>query len=235
MATVYWNYGRLGNQMHQIAAAYALSLELNEPCEIPPWEYSKFFPNYNDCIVTIPEVSVRQVEYQQKWEDHWQCNPIRKNPNQALGGWFESTRYFEGYESEVRELFFQPGDPVDATAIHVRRTDLFTCNRHVILSDDYYIEAVGRAGWADDRRHFVFSDDVAWCKQHFCSPCYEFPDGSVMEDFMLMRRCERLVMANSTMSWWAGYLNPGQVIAPRKWWKDKPDWWKTVGTTWTLI
>lgn len=63
---------------------------------------------------------------------------------------------------------------------------------------------------------FVFSDDLAWARQYVLtddimkdSP-FNFAFGacvsSQMRDFMLMRLCRHGIVADSSFSWWAGWL-----------------------------
>ena len=56
------------------------------------------------------------------------------------------------------------------------------------------------AGYDDDRFHYI---------------TYKNPNKTVF-DMYLMRFCKNLITANSTYSWWAGYLNneKGSIIAP---------------------
>jgi hypothetical protein len=72
---------------------------------------------------------------------------------------------------------------------------------------------------------FVFSDDPAWVRENlrFAAPMtYVDHNGSGRgyEDLRLMSACRHHIIANSSFSWWGGWLgrNPEQiVIAPQKW------------------
>lgn len=44
-----------------------------------------------------------------------------------------------------------------------------------------------------------------------------------VEDFNMMASCQSNIMANSSFSWWAAWLNPNfskKIIAPREWFTD---------------
>ena len=70
---------------------------------------------------------------------------------------------------------------------------------------------------------FIFSDDIEWARSNFNfieSPLTFIENNSDVVDFWLMSLCRHNVLANSTFSWWAGWLNKNNskfVIAPKKW------------------
>jgi hypothetical protein len=245
MATLEWSPGRFGNQLHLIAATYALSKDMNEPCEIPSWQYAEFFPNYNKYITTKENAEFKHYYNEvQRFPDafpHRETDleeyfqQIPKKPKTKLRGYFESAMFFKGAEKEIKDLFAIPVPKHKATGIHVRRADfLWDADPHVQLTMDYYQTAIKHL---KDDRYIICSDDVAWCKENFTGPQFEFPEGTMLEDFRTLIGCERLIIANSTFSWWAGYLiEEENVIAPRTWHKHAEcDWHKYANTKWKII
>jgi len=109
---------------------------------------------------------------------------------------------------------------------------------------DYYEAAMNRLREQDGRcSFFVFSDDVARVEREFAGlKDLTFVRGNTQEeDLHLMASCQHIVIANSTFSWWAAWLNrhaDKSVIAPKRWFgpelMDKldtkdllpPDWHK---------
>ena len=77
---------------------------------------------------------------------------------------------------------------------------------------------------------YIFSDEIEWVKEHFQFPYpVEFIDQKNLLDvqqFELMSLCKHQIIANSTFSWWAAWLNqnPEKIIcAPKKWDARFPD------------
>ena len=72
---------------------------------------------------------------------------------------------------------------------------------------------------------FIFTDDKEWCKKHFKGRCFsvvELEEGPKTDiaEMMLMSKCKHHIIANSSFSWWAAWLNDAPeklVIAPSKW------------------
>ena len=108
-------------------------------------------------------------------------------------------------------------------SLHVRRGDYLVEARlppgvrheYYDRGLDYLQERFGRL------RVVVFSDDIRWCRKAFRGRGYRFSTGNDLgTDMCLMSRCEHHVIANSSYSWWAAWLNPSAekvVIAPRTW------------------
>jgi hypothetical protein len=77
----------------------------------------------------------------------------------------------------------------------------------------------------DKGQVYVFSDDIPWCRANFPKN-FIFVDIIDYLAFDLMRVCKHHIIANSTFSWWAAYLNDNPdkvVISPKKWRKDLND------------
>ena len=67
----------------------------------------------------------------------------------------------------------------------------------------------------------VFSDDIEWCKHNFIGEEFIFAeDTNPVTALSLQLSCANNIIANSSFSWWAAYLNKNPskiVIAPQKW------------------
>jgi hypothetical protein len=102
----------------------------------------------------------------------------------------------------------------DSVSIHVRRGDYVTNAGFNVLPLQYYTKAVKYV----KGNIFVFSDDIPWCKEHFKKGTFV-----QMEDYLefeLMKLCTHNIIANSTFSWWATFLNDSPnkiVVAPKQW------------------
>lgn len=85
-----------------------------------------------------------------------------------------------------------------------------------------------------DCHFYLFCNDKDWARENFAGrkdvTLIDLPgsgEGSVNEDinldyaeFVLMSRCKHHILANSSFSWWASYLNPNSektVLAPKRW------------------
>jgi hypothetical protein len=162
----------------------------------------------------------------------------------VLSGYFQSPRYFadvaERLRGDIRPvgrasgaakmLSGQIASAPRAVAVHVRRGDYVTDERASAvlgsLDTAYYLEALSHLP-NRPRSVFVFSDDLAWCAENLdLGENYVLAAGtaSPVEDLMLMAACQDTILANSTLSWWAGWLNSAQdktVIAPAVWSADR--------------
>lgn len=165
-----------------------------------------------------------------------------KAPNNSyLVGYWQSERFFRDATCNVRTQF-QPSVPLSfetlkirdrmlnssSIAIHVRRGDYITTQPMAArnLSVNYYKECIAsQLEWRPESEVYVFSNDIAWCRQNLDLPCpVHFVEHTntvtAYEDLWLMTAAECMVIANSTFSWWGAYLSerPNRsVYAPRSW------------------
>lgn len=165
-----------------------------------------------------------------------------------LKGYFQSYKYFIDDENFIRQLFSFPINKLDevnkellikikssnAIAIHIRRGDFvydkITAEYHGNCSLDYFREAIELLALKNKNFTFLFfSDDSDWVKNQFNDLAYSkiFVDHNKGEnswkDMLLMSSCNHNIIANSSFSWWAAWLNENPekiVIAPRNWFAE---------------
>lgn len=133
--------------------------------------------------------------------------------------------YFAPFAEELKQRFGEGvGFMPNYVSIHVRRGDYVNNSFHWDLSEtDYYEKAMVLF---PDKQFIVFSDDIAWCKQQdIFKDCAFSENEDEVTDFNIMASCESNIIANSTFSWWAAYINPcpaKKIVAPREdtWFRD---------------
>lgn len=146
--------------------------------------------------------------------------------------YFQSPKYFEGFEDEIKQLFGEGIGYLDQVGVHVRRAGNPINPRepkysenpfYVNLSEtDYYERAMAMF---PNEKFLVFSDDVDWCKEKFKdNPNAQVMDkGNEVEDINLFASTKHQIIANSSWSWWGAYLCPNEghtVVAPKQWYAD---------------
>lgn len=158
-------------------------------------------------------------------------------------GFWQNCEFFNKYKDIiVRELEFKPeltGQNKEVIAqilgnensvgIHVRRGDYLKNWRYKGLCGlEYYANAIGYIqSRVKNPVYYLFSDDIEYLEQNIC-PLLNGAKYKVVNwnrgadsyiDMQLMSSCKNLIIANSSFSWWAAYLNKRTsiVIAPEKW------------------
>jgi hypothetical protein len=115
--------------------------------------------------------------------------------------------------------------------IHIRRGDYLELEKTFgVLSDTYYYEAVKILSEKDSQNNiWVFSDDPNYVKKSmFSLKANRFPEleakFSNEEILILMSQARRLVISNSTFSWWAAaWSHPSaKIVAPDPWFRGMP-------------
>ncbi|KZL18782.1 Glycosyl transferase family 11 [Pseudovibrio axinellae] len=164
-----------------------------------------------------------------------------KAPHLFLNGYFMSSHIAERVRdkllidltipelSQARQRFLGVVEAPNSVALHIRRGDFLensTREAYGLCSIEYYLRALSYLeGKLGPLKPVVFSDDIAWCKEALSHvervTFFDVPsDGKDVEDLVLMSRCAHQVIANSTYSWWAAYLNTSPsklVVAPSPW------------------
>ena len=160
----------------------------------------------------------------------------------CLVGYWQSERYFSDSAARIRADFtlrealsganaqlLELARATTSVGLHIRRGDFLSLNDaaqvHGVCSIDYYRRAMSLVrARCPECRFLVFSDDLQWARAELgLDPSTVFVDGNAQtpeRDLALMSACKHHILANSSFSWWAGWLgcSPEQiVIAPTPW------------------
>ncbi|MDL2222600.1 alpha-1,2-fucosyltransferase [Bacteroidales bacterium OttesenSCG-928-M11] len=156
-------------------------------------------------------------------------------------GYWQSPCYFEAIENEVRSAFsfdysrlsdksrglLETIRSQESVSVHIRRGDFLSVDNqslYVNLNDTlYYVKSVDWMKEHLNSPHFyIFSDDPQWVKKHLQIDNATYIDWNrgetSWEDMCLMSECKHNIIANSTFSWWAAWLNryeKKQVLVPK--------------------
>jgi|SRR3989344_5063032 len=175
---------------------------------------------------------------------HFDSRVLSSGPDVYLDGYWQSPKYFEGYEDVIRKDFTLKNTPTQniqnlakeisearALCIHVRRGDYVGNPDHEVVTKGYYNQCIGEISKTKSiSKIYVFSDDIDWCRNNLS---FSFPTMFVENEYagtkgeghmFLMSLCKYFVIPNSTFSWWAAWLCSYKdkiVICPQKWFPDE--------------
>lgn len=227
--------GGLGNQMFQIANGLSVSYRYDSKLYIHKTikGNSHLCSHANSYMQTIFYFlkdfitdDVCEV-YMEKCVDY---EAIDITGDSMLCGFFQSEKYFKKNASRIKTLFSQWWAKTNiaktilnlninydsSICLHVRRGDYCKLDHHPVLPIKYYNKAVeyickkeNRA--LSDYTIYVFSDDLEWCKKIFSSTCV-FVNNTPEIDLYFISTFQRIIIANSSFSWWGAYLSKAHII-----------------------
>tara|TARA_B100000686_G_scaffold31094_1_gene31959 strand:- start:1636 stop:2427 length:792 start_codon:yes stop_codon:yes gene_type:complete len=234
------NLGRLANQMFQYASLKGIAKNRGFDFVIPP--KNKF--GESDPLVRSDPLNIHNCF-------NIDDNRIGMYPNQIfaermhtfdqelfencpdnidLFGYYQSPKYFNHIEDEIRKDFSFSQDLVDSCqevidtlggdviSLHIRRTDYKANPNHPLQPIEYYNSALDKL--PKDSSVVVFSDDYEWCENNeaFSDDRFAVSNNAADFDLCLMTLCNYHIIANSSYSWWGAWLgNSNKIIAPKNW------------------
>ena len=182
--------------------------------------------------------------------------------NVMLYGYFQNYRYFqENYkkiinilqidilQKKIQDTYIHNKNII---SLHFRRGDYKNIYNYVLLENNYYIESL----------QYIIQNDTYSCNEVLC--VYEqqdkeevskmiielenvFPNiqfttiSSQLQDWeqmLCMSVCKHNIIANSTFSWWAAYMNntiQKIVCYPKKWYKKEENIKNIFPSDWKII
>lgn len=220
----------LGNQLFELASLIGLAKRYNTSLMLPPkWQYRSSF-NLNSSIQygnVDAFASIREPEFHCCLEFFDKFEHVLKNERVYVEGYFQSELYWKPFEDEIRKAFefaisikedtdsFLTNNDIEVenfVAVSVRRGDFAVDANHYLLPFEYYIGAITL--YFPEKDIMVFSDDIPWCKEHFCMADRRIvfsENKNAIEQLSLMSRFSDFVLANSTFSWWGAYLSQAKT------------------------
>lgn len=188
------------------------------------------------------------VSYQEKKNKYLEKEEFEFDPEvfnqkeKILVGTWQAEDYFRDIKEIIlREYNFRtPTDKINmeliekivnsnSVSIHVRRGDYLNDRWKnilgVIRGTVYYDNAISFINSkVKNPEYFVFSDDIKWAKENLVLDNCTYVDHNKGRnsyiDMYLMSICKHNIIANSTFSWWAAWLNvnPKKIVTiPEKW------------------
>src|SRR3990167_3104125 len=161
----------------------------------------------------------------------------KKYENKILfNGYFQNEKYFKMFRNEMFKLFdINESNESNIVFIHVRRTDYLISGKHNVNLSQYYKHSINYINKSFNNRvndsllYYIFSDDITYCKNSelFKDIKCVFIENLNEYDSLKLMSCCKLggICANSTFSWWVGWLNQNKnkvIIFPDKWFNN--DW-----------
>jgi len=222
-------YGRLANQMYQIAGVIGVARRNGFEFAFPlwrNWDHEERFGSSEDCDVYKHFVNQLPLYTGPTLPDHpveWGYHEVVLNNSVSLSGHFQSVKYFAHAMDEVR--FFlrmkdEPSSIQDYVAVHIRRGD-YDDAYHPRIPETYYRTAMQQF---PGHKFLIFSDDIAACKDMFGAEVEYSEQKDYLTDFKLMKCCRHFIIGNSSYSAMAAVLGEApdkKVVAPRPWFGPK--------------
>ena len=245
--TISFNYlgklGQLGNQMFQYASTMGIVRRVGVPFMIPDHDEifhdgigNKLRIELFECFDIKPDkIGILDTEVilrEEGFEYNNHIFGVDSSQDFTLFGFFQTDKYFQHCEDEVRQQFTFKKQIVDECkeivetcfenpiSLHIRRGDfLINSANHHNLSLEYYERALRK--FDANRQVIIFSDDPEWCgdQELFSDDRFVISEGNgSYHDLYMMTQCSDHIIANSSFSWWGAWLGQGErVIAPSKW------------------
>lgn len=228
--------GRLCNVMFQVAAGYALAKKLGTTVAIDENSGDSVKPYFDTVFADIEKTKEQLPRFNEK---SFSYADIPLVDDVTLYGYFQSAKYFEGYEEEIKELFKLPTDiqvPESTVGVHFRRGDYLRHPQyHPIPSDEWYREAVEIVG---EQNILAFTEPS---EERYVTNNFDYKINSQTDllDLVTLSQCDSVVMSNSSYSWWGTFLGKkkNKVVAPKQWFgpKGPQNWQDVYNKDWIIL
>lgn len=210
-------FGRLGNQMFQIASTIGIAESNGLIFGFPEWtnyDGAKRGGDFNvqrhfrNPLPGKPVTSYRRVVL------GWGYKEVRIAESSDIWGYLQSWKYFERSQETVRHYFefANKPEPREGCAIHVRRGD-YKGPYYAQLGPEYYLPAMDYIGGDKFTVYTDSPEEVEWLSKYATIA----EKGNEVEDLAKFSSHRSYITANSSYSWWGAYLGGGLTVGPKRW------------------
>lgn len=209
----------------------------------PTGRKDKILNVFNTCLGGFNPLFINEKHYQ------YDENILSTNaPLTYLSGYWQSEKYFGDIAATIRQNFsfktsissnnlalLKEIQENNSVCFHLRRLHGIANGQvnnegvdfHGASGQSYHEKAIQILSEKEKNLHFyVFADSPEWAKENIKLPFpTTFIEGNAdYEDLQLMSLCKHHIIANSSFSWWAAWLNanPSKIVAaPDEWFANK--------------
>ncbi len=233
--------GQLGNQLFQIATAYAYALDHNLTLTIPDLLHkNQYNIPYNAQKLFLSKINSGDLPYKPslKWtEPSFNYTKIPASKSVELRGYFQSEKYFKHRRSELLTLFAPPSGLNERilskypflssdefiVGIQIRdyRHERPNGDYHPTLGRVYYENAI--AQFPENTIFLVSSNNLTHakaCTEGLSNNIIYLCGDDYIEEFYTLVLCKAFITSNSSFGWWASWLSTApnkKVIVPSFW------------------
>ena len=236
------NYGRLGNQMFQVAATLSVANHRGTYACFPKNCQIQDVFELKDCKF-VDSANPHFIFNESSFEFDKNVFSVPNMTN--IHGYFQSEKYFENCEFQILENFKFKKSIADKAELNLKRYNQKLCAIHIRRGDylkfsdvhqfpglDYYEKSINKIKEKFNNVSFlIFSDDIEWCKSvDLFKDCDFVENETDSVEMCMITKCDFHIIANSSFSWWGARLSNSKLtVAPSRWFGENgPKSWKDI-------
>lgn len=211
----------LGNHLFQYCICRIIATKNNYNFFIPyTGKLPSFFPNLN---FGVEDGQIKNNFIEDMNNQTFNKSLFEIDDFTHLNGFFQSEKYFEGYESEIKKWFdIEPISSIDDNLciIQIRggdnRISPIAQQLKWVLPKNYYLDGIKKIKELNQSAIFkIITDDPELSSLYF--PDIEIITNNTIDDFKILISAKYSIISASTFAWWGRWLSDNFTVAPNNW------------------
>jgi len=234
-------YGGLGNQMFQLATAFAIAQKYHLPMTFtkinlipcPVRNVNEYWDSFLSFFtLSISNVNTHKMIITEEKAYTYQIINKLTNIPITLNGYWQNIQYFNHCRTDIKNLFRPSQDNLTylykkydwlnnpniiKVMLHIRRGD-YNSSIHIPMT--YYHKCLQQISNTISYKTIAFSDDINYVKHNLPHLDHYIINESDYMELIMMTHANYMIIANSTFSWWGAYLNKNDdatIFIPKQW------------------